>query len=377
MLGWQLCSTAAERQRDKRMMSLAIWLVMIAALLQSCKPNMLPDPLSSACDYLWSMQADGGGWHSETHGIMKGGSSVSPFVLWHLLQVPDSVYSADQEKEDRAMTFVRNDVSMFGEDAHQMVVDYPNYTLSYALRILSDFGDASDQVFIQKIVDHLIAQQFDEDRGIAPDHPAYGGWGFGETDLAFGTVGHVDISHTRRILQALRPYLAAHPDVARKARIFIYRHQNGDGGGVSSLVTTETNKSRQIDSTTWASYATATCDMLLAMSTISDTDHRATDRAWQWLQEHPELSFPQGIPLDDPLQWHLVMRLYYLYVRAEASAAMGHGNVIHSEIMQTLEAFRQPDGSYINPLGAPNKEDDPLIGTTFAIAAMIYSADFK
>ncbi|HQW26386.1 MAG TPA: hypothetical protein PLV75_10515, partial [Saprospiraceae bacterium] len=47
---------------------------------------------------------------------------------------------------------------------------------------------------------------FIEHRGITPDNLAYGGWGYGEPGLPYGEHGHVDISHTRRIVEALVSY---------------------------------------------------------------------------------------------------------------------------------------------------------------------------
>ena len=43
--------------------------------------------LIRACRYLWSQQAEDGGWHSRTYGLLRSGQSLTPFVLNALLQV--------------------------------------------------------------------------------------------------------------------------------------------------------------------------------------------------------------------------------------------------------------------------------------------------
>jgi hypothetical protein len=48
-----------------------------------------PSALARAAAYLWQQQADDGGWHSHTYGLLRSGQSLTPFVLGTLLDVPE------------------------------------------------------------------------------------------------------------------------------------------------------------------------------------------------------------------------------------------------------------------------------------------------
>jgi hypothetical protein len=241
-----------------------------------------------------------------------------------------------------------------------------------------------DNAMISLIRQHLLREQFAEERGIDSTHAAYGGWGFGEKGLRYGTTGHVDISNTRRVLEALSLVLSANHPSLQKAQKYLDRVQNDfvenipradylDGGFFTSIVTPETNKSAKIIDIedTWHSYATATCDGLLALlATGVAKDDRRAIQARDWLDQHQNIDYPEGIPLDDPLQWHRVMRYYHLAVRAEAYAQMPF-SLNKDGLWKILSSEQREDGSYLNPMGEPNKEDDPLISTTLAVIAMV------
>ena len=96
-----------------------------------------------------------------------------------------------------------------------------------------------------------------------------------------------------------------------------------------------------------------------------------SNAAYDWLIKHPKLDFPQGMDENDSAQWHLVMVFYHLAARAEAYKAIGHeGN--WRQLMEKIISEKQAteNGSFSNPNGAPNKEDDPLLATALAIIAL-------
>ncbi|HYG67760.1 MAG TPA: hypothetical protein VD838_08880, partial [Anaeromyxobacteraceae bacterium] len=64
-----------------------------------------------------------------------------------------------------------------------------------------------------------------------------------------------------------------------------------------------------------------------------------------------------------------VMQFYGLASRAEAYSRMGETGW-QGEVAALLAARQQPDGSFVNPEGAPNKEDDPLLATALAVEAL-------
>lgn len=354
--------------------------------------------LQRACAYLWSVQDDDGGWHSETHGLVKEGQAWTPFILAALLDVPDSIYDPEDQDDD-AMDFIVNRVNENGvlglNDPD--IIEYPNYSTAYALMCLKKVGYEDDEL-IERMANYLLEQQFMEQRGIARGHPAYGAWGMGETNIEFGQIGHVDLSHTRRVLQALHGSGLEHKGAMDKARSFLRVVQKSpdadtqpglkhpdtagrffDGGFYYSSTAEAANKAgQQFDSATGEyinrSYATATCDGLMALTySGSSTDDQHVRAAIQWLQDNPGLEEPAGIPEDDPTNWRRVIFFYHLMVRAEAYALLPGERWPQGwqqEMISILKSKQHEDGSFSNPEGAINKEDDPMLATAMAIIVL-------
>lgn len=391
--------------------------------------------LQSAARYLWAQQAEDGGWHSATHGILRGGEAWTPFTAFYLFQVPDSVLPRPEGRMEAALSFLREHVNADGVIglSDPAVMEYPNYATSYGLRVMNRWGEAPDSSLVRAMVRYLQRQQFVEYRGIDADHLAYGAWGFGETGIPAGQTGHVDLSHTRRVLEGLRSITGAAgvmhtigastvatvaPDVAgtvpalqsyvpptrsqmtdgfEKAQHYLrilQKHPDEaraqprakendpappfDGGFYASTTALGTNKAglvpRSVNSTPsyYGSYATTTCDGVLALlaSGVPATDDRVVS-AREWLLRHDSLETVPGIPPGRPGDWDQVLFFYHLLVRAEAYAALGVEGEWRLEIARILAGHQRPDGSFTNPMGAPNKEDDPILATTMAVGALL------
>src|SRR5206468_11505963 len=91
-------------------MSESMWrpcVVLLVIAEAACSPARR-EPLPRAAEYLWSQQAEDGGWHSHTYGLLRSGQSLYPFVLLALLEVPASDYSAPGAKVDRAIAFIQS-----------------------------------------------------------------------------------------------------------------------------------------------------------------------------------------------------------------------------------------------------------------------------
>jgi hypothetical protein len=375
-----------------------IFFLVTVILFLHCRPAEPSSRrmLTRACTWLWAQQGADGGWHSRTHGIMKSGQALTPFVLFALLEVPEGTFPRPVEKVRKGLDFVRRSIAPDGRLGYgdRPVLDYPNYATAYALRLLARHGAATDSAHIRRMTRYLLAEQFDESRGIDPEHPAYGGWGFGET-LPSGAVGHIDLSHTRRVLQGLQDAGVQDSLVRKQALVFLGLLQKDpadkrpqppgppgpsgrtapyDGGFYASPVTLGLNKGGLIDGDPayFPSYATATADGLLALLSceLEPGDQRLKDAA-AWLEKHPDWAFAEGIPTDAASQWHRVLRLYHVAARAEAGAALGWDKSRLAPGLNALKEFQQPDGRFFNPEGAPNKEDDPLVGTALALTALI------
>jgi len=434
--------------------------------------DRLEETMHKSVSWLWQQQSPDGGWHSQTHTILKDGKALTPYILFYLLQVPEDVYARPDSSVEKGLAFIRHNIrsSMTMSKDSLPQLNYPNYSAAYALRVLC--LTHQDTALQRIIADHLLNEQFVEQRGITPDNLAYGGWGYGEPGLAYGAHGNVDISHTRRVIESLIMYDSsllinssmetegqmlrpafAHPCATAQqpggraegqksfhraelvevgvgglntyaplnthllgrqspfeesisvknregdsrshaltlSRLFLQGVQRTpkdprlyegclsrkalpyDGGFISSTVTLSINKCEPIfiegAGYHYPSYATATCDGLLALHALGMTDTQAFSDAKQWLTSHQDMSTIDGLSKDDPEQWHEVMHYYHWAVRAEAMTAAGIEGRWSKKLKRLLIDEQQWGGYYVNPLGGVNKENDPLMATIFAVQA--------
>ena len=130
--------------------------LFISLLFQSnCQQNesSKKSELYRACDWLWAAQSEDGGWHSTQHGILKSGQSLSPFILFALLEIPETINPNKKEKKEKALNFIRKQIDSFGRVGYknEYTIDYPNYASAYALRIFQKYGAPADSTLIRKI----------------------------------------------------------------------------------------------------------------------------------------------------------------------------------------------------------------------------------
>jgi len=308
---------------------------------------------------------------------------------------------------ERAIGFIRTTVSADGSVGVDglPVAEYPTYAAAYALRCLARRADRADYDLRERLIARLASAQLREQTDVSPHDPAFGGWSFGP--LPAGGPGHVDLSLTRHVLEALAEarYLARDEALARRETIrdraerFLAFHQKYpldlrpqppelagplaaipvpfDGGFYLSAVVPAANKAGiAVDPETgrrhFASYASATAEGLLALLAlgVEPYDPRV-EAARVWLVErHPRIDHHEGIPESDPTGWQNGLRLYHLAVRAEAHAAIGGPEGWRDDIRRELARFQRPNGAVQNLAGALMKEDDPSLGTALAVVAL-------
>jgi len=407
--------------------SLIAVLIAIRGLSVSAAEEANRHSLNQAAAYLWSQQADGGGWHSPQYGVLKSGQALTPYVLHALLEVPESIAPRPEEGVERAIEFIRSNVTKVGHEkvlglADPDLTEYPVYSTAYALRCLLIFlaqpeiaderakllvCTTADEGLLYGMESFLRRAQFDEEDGFTSADLAFGGWGF-DAARKPGDPGHMDLAHTRRVLEALaeleasrrgfpthvallqaeraraRSFLAV---VQRRATYGIPVTQpavklpNGgttapppfDGGFYFSPVVLSANKGRVEDDPTphWRSYATATCDGILALlaSGVPPTDPRVTAAA-KWLKQHTDLDYPQGVPTDHPEPWGKAIRFYHYAVRAEVYRKLGFPAEERARLAAAVAKHQRPDGSFVNTASPLMKEDDPLLCTALAVVAL-------
>jgi hypothetical protein len=380
-------------------LSLSLALALAALTVAESAPAPPPAALHRACAYLWAKQAPDGGWHSETQGLLRSGQALTPFVLHALLSAPPSACApANDDATLSALSFLRRHVNaegvlgVFDPD----VAEYPNYSTAYALRCFARFGRPADRPLVEKMRAQLEREQYSAANGFGETSLAFGGWGFGGRHAA-GVTGHMDLAHTRRVLEALREAGTASPALYERALAFLRLMQRHpletrphprplevpanvaagvrfDGGFFFSPIVLDANKGEvrgDPQGPYHASYATATADGLLALlaAGLSREDARVT-AARDWLLAHERLDLPEGIPTGTPQEWGQAVYYYHLAVRAESYAALGIAARLRDSLPAELTPRQRADGSFANGRNHLMKEDDPLLATALAVIAL-------
>ena len=349
--------------------------------------------LQKAFNYIFSKQSPDGAWKSEHYGLLKSGQSLTPFILHTLSGSTLQKSQIYEEMVEQAMNYLRryNEMGVHGISDPDLL-DYPNYSTSYALHCFLRFGNKNDQESIKNMINYLQNQQFSEGAGFPQNSPAHGGWGFGiNQKLTMGSF--VDLAHTRRILQSLNDANSITNKIKSRSEYFLNRLQKRkegpndsqikwiqeygyDGGFFSSPTIAYANKGRTLvdqDSGEkyFRSYATATCDGLLSMIALDyDLNSREIKDAKNWLLQNQDWALPSGVPLDDPSPWAESMKFYNLMALAEVHSSLQISGSWKKNIVHFLAKRQTTDGSFINLDGRLMKEDDPLISTTYAIVAL-------
>jgi prenyltransferase beta subunit len=331
--------------------------LLLLALGSGCSR---PDPLRRAAGYLWKRQQADGGWHSETYGLLRSGQSLTGFVLNALLDAGEDPRSA---RVRRALDFLERHADGEGGVGRldPVSLDYPNYATALAARALVRCGRSAGAM-----LGYLRRQQLTESLGWKPGDAAYGAWGVGGERRYAPYPGHVDLSMTRHVLEALAVSGAGPEDPAmRRARAFVERCQNRDGGFYFSTVVLDANKAGE-SGAGFRSYGTATADGLLSLLALGEAKTAPrVEAAWGWLREHHVTSGAPGFTGEAHQRWTAGLRFYYAAASAEAFLAMSAGAGVAGPLLRT----QRGDGSWANPEPLV-KEDDPLIATGFAVRAL-------
>jgi hypothetical protein len=336
-------------------------LAAAAAIATGCGRRRGSAPLERAARYLWSQQAQDGGFHSTKYGLLRSGQSLTPFVLVALLGVPESESSPPSRAVERALNFIKANTNAEGALGlmDDTAADYPNYSTALGVSAIVKARNPGYASVIERMVRQLRAQQFSEVNGWTSQDPPYGGWGMGGSIHRPPEAGHVDLSMTRHVLEALQLSGASPTDPAiTRALIYLQRSQNPDGGFYFSPVNPEINKAGE-RSGRFASYGTATADGVLALRAagIPDEDPRVRN-AIVWLMEHHQTDRAPGFGEEAGRAWGLGLRFYYAHAI--------------SRVLPNLTVELPPqaeDGSFRNEVNLV-KEDDPLIATAFALYVM-------
>jgi hypothetical protein len=216
----------------------------------------------------------------------------------------------------------------------------------------------------------------------------------------------MDLAHTRRALEALSAAnrrwgepQCAFRDMAERAQLFlrvVQRHEKAaagartlnaaqnaslappfDGGFYFSPIVLTANKGREEKDKQgmwyYRSYATATCDGLLALlaSGVPRSDERVV-KAVEWLKSHDDVNYPQGVPIVPSEPWGEAIRFYHYAVRSEVYAALDWPGDWRGQMGSALAKRQGVDGGFRNNESPLMKEDDPVLCTTLATIGLTH-----
>ena len=311
---------------------------------------------------------------------------MTAFVLDALTRVPESLHEPRSNGRRRAVDFLADNTDLGGAVGRSdpLLPDYPNYATSLAVTALRRLGRPAGDNWISSMTAYLRGQQFTEQNGWTADHPVYGAWGMGGDRRTPPDTGHVDLSMTRHVLQALaaadtgaesdRASASESRPAFRKAAVFVDRcHHFGnaratDGGFHFSTVILDANKAGEGE-TGFKSYGTATADGILSLLALGRRPERAGVRAAaDWLSSRHLPGQAPGFPKPSHHRWRRGLWYYYAAVSSEAFRRLGISPPRSTS--DVLAEVQRPDGSFANPENLV-KEDDPLIATGLALRALV------
>lgn len=387
---------------------LAAWLatMMIAgcAAQPSEKLAQIDASLARAGSYLISKQSDNGAWQSETYGCFKAGLALTPHVmnaLFFLPQIRDDALPAYRSGVDYLASFVDDDGKLNVGPPEML---FPVYSAASASRAVVLASRSPKNLQTQQAWLALLRErQLNEKLGWQAEDPQYGGWGFSLAVPHKPTPGQTrpqffesNLSATVYGVAALRSAKIPADDPAfAQALLFAERCQNfpvesdetdaayDDGGFFFIPGDAVQNKAGpagvdRFDRQRFHSYGTMTADGLRILVRCGmPTDHPRVVAAKKWLEwnfsatENPGRFNPDREVIRNATYYYWAWAVSHAFLALRADQIeTAEGNVRWAEALADELIRRQkPDGAWTN-IYTDAKEDDPLVATPFAAAAL-------
>jgi len=402
--------------RPRAIHAAALFCCAVALAGARCRSG--PAPLAERIDraleqagrYMIAKQSPDGAWRSETYGALKLGPALTSYCMSSLFFIPQA------EPEARAAYRKGADYLAGFIDAEGRFtvapreLPYPVYTAASAARVIVLEERSPSNVRAQAAwLAYLRGRQLNESLGWSPADPEYGGWGFSLEPPRKPGPGEMrdrfvesNLSATVFGLAALRSAKVPLDDPSyRQVLTFAERCQNfpgdpardhpafDDGGFFFIPNDPGQNKAGvagvdRFGRERYLSYGTMTADGLRILIRCGlPPDHPRVAAARRWLEWHFDAaSNPGEFPADRAI---LQDATYYYWVWAAAHAFLAlrtadietrHGRANWAvEMADELIRRQREDGSWVNRY-TDAKEDDPLVATPWAAAALAICRTF-
>jgi hypothetical protein len=361
-------SPAARSARPRRC-SCSWRIALLCPLLLACtaKPTPLERidaAIAKGAAFLVSKQGPDGAIRSPVYAYFKDGYALTPLALAALFAVPseDAAYARGV---DFIATMIRDGKLREDVDAPR----YPLYSMAVGVLVLNRAGNERQQAARDALVRALRGRQLVEDNGWKPDMPSYGGWSYfdGVPDRPEAPDDQANLSATLYAVGALAlsGVPATDPALVR-ARAFVERCQAEDGGFFFAPAIPDGNKAG-----VGRAYGSMTADGARALVRLGvPPDDPRVARAAAWLDAHFDATRNPGefAPVNEIRRESSYF--YWTWTAAHAMRDLGRPAAAWAApLAEALLARQRPDGSWANP-AAEMREDDPVVATAFATAAL-------
>ena len=372
----------------------ALALLLAAAPSDAALVEAIDEALLDGARFLLAAQDPDGAFRSKSYAAFKDGYSLGPLILSALYFAPPD--PAIVRAYDRGADFLAGAVSV-GRFA------YPSYSKSGAILVLSVDRNARHAAARDRLVELLRLSQLDERLGWTKADPSYGGWGYWleeprkpPPDVFRHELLSSNLSATLFAIAALAFAGVSLDDPAFiAARTFVERCQNfaenpkradrrfDDGGFFFTPDNDIQNKAMaagkdRSGKIRYTSYGTMSADGMRALIRLGlPRTHPRVRAAADWIRtrfdpERASGDYPEVRELQRASAYY-----YYAWTTSHALAAMGERSYRRgrtevdwpASLSQAILQRKRDDGSWSNPSG-DLREDDPLIATPFAMAAL-------
>ena len=349
--------------------------------------------LEKGVAFLLASQKQSGSWPHFQSAEGSDSAATSALALRALCGLPPDLREKSLPAIDRAigwLSTMQTEEGAIVQDAS--TIHYRNYTTAFFLSSLAALGRAEDAELLAKTAAGLTARQLDDDKGITEyEFVVYGAWNYHDEDIRASMRG--DVSITSCVLEALyRAKLSEDDPCYEPARLFLARTQNYKKGappqvkaifdGGFSFNPRDSKAGSDVlrnGIVRFRSYGSCTSDGLRAsIYAHVPRDAEPIAEAIAWLGKNFETRRNPGFEPDDPIRNAYGIYYYYLNSLTDALHAAGVKELVgrsgrpidwRTEVASALIYRQREDGSWRNEVNTMS-EDDPVLGTSFAVLSL-------